>query len=432
MVDDMFNEDFGNPFKPGAGHMPPYLAGRKTEQNEFRSLLAQKVILKNMILTGLRGVGKTVLLQTLKPIALKTGWFWVGTDLSETSSLKEENIATRLLSDLALATSSLVLRSVESRKVGFNESAYVGEATPYGGADTTQVNVTLDYRTLQQIYHDTPGLASDKLKRVLEIVAHVLCNGDRRGIVFAYDEAQNLADHASKEQYPLSLLLDVFQSIQRKEIPFMLVLTGLPTLHAKLVDARTYSERMFHIVELRKLSKEQCREAILYPIQEEGCPVQFNETSVDLIIETSGGYPYFIQFICREVYDVFIQKRSAGEEMRVPIAEIINKLDSDFSSGRWSRATDRQRELLTVIATLESCDDEFTAVEVAQASRKVLRRGFTPSHVSQVFAALCQAGLVYKNRHGKYCYAVPLLGDFIKRQEPYHIIRGAKTDRSID
>ena len=250
----------------------------------------------------------------------------------------------------------------------------------------------------------------------LEIVASVACNGERRGIVFAYDESHNLSDHADKEQYPLSLLLDVFQSIQRKEVPFILVLTGLPTLHAKLVDARTYSERMFHIVELRKLNNNECKEAILFPIQEESCPVKFNDTSVDLIVDTSGGYPYFIQYICREVYDVFIQKRSVGEEMRVPIAEIVQKLDSDFFSGRWSRATDRQRELLTVIATLECSEDEFTAIEVAEASKSVLKRGFTASHVSQVFAALCRAGLVYKNRHGKYCYAVPLLGEFIKRQ----------------
>ena len=73
---------FSNPFRPGAGHMPPYLAGRQGEIDEFRKLLRQEAVLENMVLTGLRGVGKTVLLETLKPIALNSGWLWVGTDLS--------------------------------------------------------------------------------------------------------------------------------------------------------------------------------------------------------------------------------------------------------------------------------------------------------------------------------------------------------------
>jgi len=72
--------DFENPFRPGAGHKPPFLAGREKERKEFQKLLGQKVILENMVLTGLRGVGKTVLLDTLKPLALGANWLWVGTD----------------------------------------------------------------------------------------------------------------------------------------------------------------------------------------------------------------------------------------------------------------------------------------------------------------------------------------------------------------
>src|SRR4029077_1691247 len=89
-------DKFENPFKPGAGHKPPYLAGRKEEELEFRELLKQKVILKNLVLTGLRGVGKTVLLEALKPIAIDSGWVMVGTDLSESVSVSEENLAIRL------------------------------------------------------------------------------------------------------------------------------------------------------------------------------------------------------------------------------------------------------------------------------------------------------------------------------------------------
>src|SRR5437867_2055708 len=102
-------EDFQNPFRPGAGHMPPYLAGREAEKKEFARLLRQTTILENMVLTGLRGVGKTVLLETLKPMAIEAGWGWVGTDLSESSSISEENLAIRILADLAVVTSSLTV-----------------------------------------------------------------------------------------------------------------------------------------------------------------------------------------------------------------------------------------------------------------------------------------------------------------------------------
>src|SRR5437016_5382737 len=95
-----------NPFRPGAGHMPLYVAGREDEKNEFNKLLAQKVILDNMVLTGLRGVGKTVLLDTLKPIAIHEGWLWVGTDLTEATSLSEDRVVIRLLADLAVVASS--------------------------------------------------------------------------------------------------------------------------------------------------------------------------------------------------------------------------------------------------------------------------------------------------------------------------------------
>ncbi len=94
------NAQFTNPFRPGAGHMPPYLAGRTSEHEEVRRILDQTIILENVILTGLRGVGKTVLLETLKPLAREKGWLWAGTDLSESISINEETTALRLITDL--------------------------------------------------------------------------------------------------------------------------------------------------------------------------------------------------------------------------------------------------------------------------------------------------------------------------------------------
>lgn len=393
---------FANPFRPGAGHMPPVLAGREEEKKEFSRLLKQNVILENMILTGLRGIGKTVLLETFKPTAIAADWLWVGTDLSESMSVNEESLSIRLLADLAVVTSGITVMTKEPQEFPLAKSQ-------------REVKRPLDFGTLKQIFSDTPGLIADKLKNVFKQIWNFLSKTGKHGVVFAYDEAQNLADHKVRDQYPLSLLLDVFQSIQRQEVPFMLVLTGLPTLFPKLVEARTYAERMFHLISLNKLDKISSREAILEPIKK--CPIKLSNSSVDQIVEMSDGYPYFIQYICREVYDIWIQHMDSGKAApSIPHEAILRKLDADFFAGRWARATDRQRDLLSIVAELPNCDGEFTVQEVVESSGDSKKKPFSPSHVNQMFGQLAASGLVYKNRYGKYSLAVPLLAQFIRRQ----------------
>lgn len=397
--------DFSNPFKPGAGHTPPYLAGREAERKEFLRLLRQDTVLENMVLTGLRGVGKTVLLESFKPLAIQQNWLWVGADLSESTSVSEENIAVRLFTDLSVVTSNITIGAVASRHIDF-------------GSQPASHEHTLNFHAFSTLYQNTPGLVADKLKAALELAWNALKNQDSqfRGVIFAYDEAQNLSDQAAKEQYPLSLILDVFQSLQRKDIRFMLVLTGLPTLFPKLVEARTFAERMFRVVFLDKLSADESRDAIKKPIEDAKCRVKLGPPSVESIVQLSGGYPYFIQFICREVYDAFLQRLSDGKAVSIPQTEIVRKLDTDFFAGRWARATDRQRELMGVVAGLPNSDSEFTVQEIVEQSKVALAKPFSSSHVSQMLATLIDQGLIYKNRHGRYAFAVPMLGQFITRQ----------------
>lgn len=394
--------EFKNPFRPGAGHMPPYLAGREAETREFERLLAQDAILENLVLTGLRGVGKTVLLAELKPLATSAGWLWVGDDLSESASLTEERIVTRLLTDLATVTSSIVIDRRSVAALGF-------------GRPARTVELHLSFDVLWQQFQHTPGLVSDKLKAVLELVWAGLRSSRSRGIIFAYDEAQNLADHAKDQQYPVSLLLDVFQSLQKKELPLMLVLVGLPTLYPKLVEARTFAERMFHVLFLDRLTDAECRDAIVKPIEAAGSPLPLTDRLVRQIIRESGGYPYFVQFICREVFDIAVQRRTS-RRLTVNMEDVTRKLDMDFFAGRWSRATDRQRDLLRAIAALDNCDEEFTVQQIVEQSRSMDMIAFSPSHVNQMLTKLADNGLVYKNRYGRYSFAVPLLGRFIRRQ----------------
>lgn len=397
---------FLNPYRPGAGHMPPHLAGRHKETEEFLKLTSQTTILENMVLTGLRGVGKTVLLDTFKPLSIKNNWLWVGTDLSESASVSEENLAIRLLTDLSVVTSNVLISQEKISKIGFINTEEI-------------IEKRLGFDFLTQLYQNTPGLVMDKLKYVLEFVWDCLQSQNIKGLIFAYDEAQNLSDKAAKEQYPLGILLDTFQSIQKKDVPFMLLLTGLPTLFPKLVESRTFAERMFRVVFLKRLNENDSRDAILKPITDQinTCPVHFTEESVNLIIKNSGGYPYFIQFICKEAYDVFLPKLEAGEKASVPLNEINRKLDTDFFAGRWARATDRQRELLIIIAHLDNSEEEFSVQDIVELSKKDMKKPFSPSHVNQMLSSLSTAGLIYKNRFGKYSFAVPLLGQFILRQQ---------------
>ena len=396
---------FSNPFRPGAGHPPPYLAGRDAERGELIRLLGQRTILENLVLTGLRGVGKTVLLDSFKPLAVERGWAWVGTDVSEAASISEDRMAVRLCTDLAPLTADLVAATEQVRSAGF-------------AAAPEEIEYPLGYDALIDHYQRTPGLSLDKIKAVLELAWSTLSRERRgvRGIVFAYDEAQNLSDQSAREQYPLSMLLDTFQSLQRKGLPLMLVLTGLPTLFPKLVQARTFAERMFRVRFLSSLTPVESAEAIRRPLADADCPVRLSDPSVDRIIDMAGGYPYFIQFICREVYDAFIQRIDRGEEGSILRTEIERKLDADFFAGRWARATDRQRDLLFVIARLDHCDEEFTVQEVVEESGRGRERPFGSSHVNQMLAALAAQGLVYKNRRARYSFAVPLLGRFIRRQ----------------
>lgn len=393
---------FENPFRPGAGHPPPYLAGRSAEQDDLKRLLQQKVIHENLILTGLRGVGKTALLTTFQPIGTSAGWLWAGTDLSESASLTEDRLATRIMADIARVTSVMIVKEVKQFEFGFASSEKV-------------IRQPLNFDILQAHFANTPGLVSDKLKSVLEFVWSVMPQQAIKGIVFAYDEAQNLSDHAEKDEFPLSILLEVFQSLQRKSLPFFLILSGLPTLFPKLVDTRTYAERMFHVMFLKQLLPADAREAIVRPIVEKKSPLTFSDHVVDRIVQMSGGYPALIQFICKEVFDIWITKLSSGEVPSVPESDIIRKLDNDFFSGRWANVSDRQRELLHVVAHLENCDSEFTVQDIVRGSKK-LKKGFSASHVGQILVELGDSGLIYRSRHGRYSLAVPLLSQFIRRQ----------------
>lgn len=369
----------------------------------FASLLDQAPILDNPILTGLRGVGKTVLLESFKPLARERGFLWAGADLSGRATIDEDRLAVRLCADLAVLAGDIEVAVAGKNPVGF----------AHGGADTGESGT---FDRLVALYERTPGLPVDKIKRVLTVAWNAIraASDEVRGIVIAYDEAQNLANRPDRDRYPMSLLIDAFQSLQRQGLPLMLALSGLPTLFPSLVRARTSSERMFRVLSLERLNERDSAEAIRRPLRDR--PIGLTPETVAEIVRMSGGYPYFIQFICREVFDAFLQRRHSGRPPAVPAREIEQRLDDDFFSGRWARTTDRQQAMLWVIAHLDSRGSEFTVRAVVERSRTMLERPFSASHTNQMLAALADRGLVFKNRHGRYSLAIPLFDRFIRRQ----------------
>ena len=143
----------------------------------------------------------------------------------------------------------------------------------------------------------------------------------------------------------------------------------------------------------------------------------FSEESLGTIWKITQGYPYFVQFVCRESFDVWVPLVKAGDEATpIPVSSIMRKLDSDFFAGRWSRATDRQRDLLLVISILKNADGEFSVREVVNQSTLSIEKPFKSSRVNQMLVSLADVGLIYKNRHGRYSFAVPLMAQFIRRQ----------------
>jgi len=410
---------YSNPFKPGAGHSPPYLAGRDEEVDEFKRFLEQETITQNVVLTGLRGVGKTVLMDDVyKPLALKEGWVWVGSDFSESAFVDEVSLCTRLITDLSVFTSELEMETKELENMGIGK--------------TKNVRVNINYSFLLSHFNSQAGLNSDKLKSTMELAWNAVKSLGKRGILFAYDEAQVVQDRKDKNQYPLALLLETFQSLQRKGMRVMLLLTGLPTLFPRLVESRTYAERMFKIQQIGRLNDEASKQAITEPLK--GNPLHITNESIQVIIKETCGYPYFIQFICREAFDFF---KSVGSAVpappTIPIKTLVRKLDADFFSGRWSRVPDRQRELLLCVAQLDNAGGEFTVNQIADISKKVAKRfglkPFKTGDVSSMIPKLIDTGLIYKDRHGKYLLAVPLFDGFIKRQfEDPDLIQGALWD----
>lgn len=388
-----------NPFRPGAGHRPPVLAGREKELDRLRRLLRQGFATENILITGLRGFGKTVLLDQLKEIAIAEGWVWVGNDLSESSSLSEERLALRILTDMAHSISEML-------GAGDASASTLSKAMKDDNLDELEPTT---FDALKAKYERTPGLPSDKLKAVISRIGSLLVKAKMRGMVFAYDEAQCLTDHAKRDEFPMSTLIETVGSLQKNNgaTPCLLVLSGLPPVFEALTAARTYTERMFHVMTLERLSRHDTATALLEPLKPLMPPLNCPPELFSKVVDLSGGYPYLIQFFGKELVDAILKNGGVLSSSQFPAQDVMDRLDAGLFAARWNKTTDKQRRFLRLLASREpGSSSEFSAVEIA--AHPDCDGEFDNLQASQMLLALCDKGLVYRTRRGRYSFTVPM------------------------
>ena len=280
-----------NPFRPGMGLEPPYLADRQYQLQRFaRYLDGFPEFPRNVRVIGLRGVGKTVLLQRYAALAEESEWVVVrrelGTDLQD-----EAAFGLAVLDDCRFALDRVSRRTAAARH---SKAAIAHALDLLGGISVVLAGISLTVRTPSTAIRQRPVL-SDQLFSALEATCRTATSAGRRGVILSYDEAHLLRDSANQRQYPLSALLAAVARAQREAIPVMLVVCGLPALTDNLALAKSYSERMFQAEVLDALRPPEDQHAFERPLSESHR--DFEPELIEAVRGDARGYPFHIQFV---------------------------------------------------------------------------------------------------------------------------------------
>lgn len=387
-----------NPYRPGVGLQPPYLAGRDAEQARFQRILrAAPEIPGNVRVTGLRGVGKTVLLKRFQDLAEEEGWATVALELQP-----RQNAESHLNS--ALQAQFDALKSKLSR-----QEAVKRAVVTTGGTIRRAVSVEWEGVTW--------SLAGDLESKTAELGQIIVDAGQfvvdhaRRGVVILLDEAQILTDASDSHSgnHALSTLVAAMSSIQRTGLPVCLVMCGLPTLAVNLLRARTYSERMFQGVLVGSLPTEAARDAFVEPLQTG--PVMADKGLIDSVLQEVDGYPYFIQLWGAELWDATFD---AGQAYMTDVIldairdQILLRLDLDFYEPRVASLTPAEQDLLS-----DSSKCSYPPLLVSELN------GHSPKsagNVNVLLGRLVTANVLFRPRKGQYEYTAPGFKDFLQRR----------------
>jgi hypothetical protein len=392
-----------NPYAPGAGQRPPELAGRDRQLTQFEVTL-QRVAAgrpeRSMVLSGLRGVGKTVLLNALRGLAVQRAWgtgklearpeLSMRLPLAQAVHAAVREVAHRhrdpdRVDAVAGVLKSFALRtSVSDRKgVRWQPGSAIEVPATRGRADSGDLELDL-----VELFTDVADLARD-----LAV-----------GIAVFVDEMQDLA--ASE----LAALCGACHEISQQGAPLLVVGAGLPHLPVTLAASKSYAERLFHYVVVDRLPQEMSDRALLVPAAAEG--VDFEPEALDELYALTDGYPYFVQAYGKVTWDSAPASPIRVADVREAAPEAEGELAVGFFGARYDRATPAERDYMRTMADLAVHTDDG-AVSTADIARELARR---PQSLSPARDGLIKKGLVYSSERGTVAFTVPHFGRFLRQQ----------------
>lgn len=394
-------DPLANPYTPGAGSPPRELAGREPELRRFDLMLERLAAGRSergIVLTGLRGVGKTVLMREFADRASDHGW-GVGR-LEATSDLDfRAEIAGMAAAALRRISAGAKAKDALLRAARFVK-AFTLRTTEEGG-----VELSLD---LESALAESAGsdIERDTIKLFSQLGSAAATNGT--GVVFLIDEMQLL------DRVDLEAICAAAHRASQDSLPVAVVGAGLPILPERLAAAKSYAERLFVFPELGALDEAAARRALTGPAETAiaGKPVRFEEAALDAVLRHTGCYPYFLQAYGMQAWDTAPE----GDVIRaadVAAAAVTarQELDRDFFETRFARATEAGRRYLAAMADLG--DGPVSSHETAE--RGGWRTGTAAGPVRQT---LIEKGLIYSPDRGLVDFTVPSFGDFMRRTHP--------------
>lgn len=344
-----------------------------------------------MLLIGLRGVGKTVLLNQLKTRADQNDWLTVKVEASQGPRGHES--VRRAIAD-GLAKASLRFRA----KIKVKESA--AALTRAVAAFNVSLGAgTIDLGVEPKEFPPLTGNLELDLQDVVTATAEAL-RKEKRAVALFIDEMQDL------DEEMLEALISAQHEAGQNRLPFYIIGAGLPSLPGKVARSRSYAERMFEIHNIDRLGMLPARLALSEPAERQD--VEFQDDALDHLVEVSGQYPYFLQEFGSQIWRVGQSSPFSLNHAQQAARLGINQLDSGFFQARWDRATPAEREYL--IAMAEIGGESAETKDIAEFLDK------ETSKLGPVRANLINKGLIYSPEHGKVRYTVPNFQEFIKRR----------------
>ncbi|MFH1200585.1 MAG: AAA family ATPase [Candidatus Micrarchaeota archaeon] len=387
-----------NPFTPGNGIEPHFLAGRDKALDEFtRSLKAfENGLPQNTVVYGLRGTGKTVLARRFKIIAETRGWAVVEREFNEKFA-QEELLANSLSSDIVSTAAEVsVKKKIEQAGKKLLDTFKPETLSAYG-------------ITYTPYYRDEVKLFGDYIKGILLSNWPVFHKAGKKGVILLYDEMHHVRDIRETKQYGLSSLLEALSYVQREGCRYSLCAVGLPSLKINLKDAKTYTERMFNFQETSNLPPEEARKALLKPLMKTG--YSFDKVLTARIVSETNGYPYFLQFYGYYLIENSAKKRLTLADFEDTHKELLSRLDKSFFEDRFKLASDGEKKVLTAMAHAD--EEEISTKEIAQKTKA------SYGAIIELLVRLSEKGLVYRVKKGKYSFTIPLFRNFLKRQSKH-------------